>query len=628
MNGGAIPMSPTRLVPAVQYLRMSTDDQPNSIATQRDGIQVYATAHGFRIVATYADPGKSGLDIRSRPGLRSLLGDVVSGKCSFQAILVYDVSRWGRFQDTDESAHYEFLCRRAGVPVHYCAEEFDNDEKPPNAIMKTLKRTMAAEYSRELSLKITAAHRRMAEQGYHVGGRAGYGLRRMLIKANGREEILETGEYKNLMSDRVVLVPGPRNEVECVRKIFKLAAKEEYSPRAIAEELNRQKIYYCDNTPWDYLRVYRVLNNPRYIGNALWGIRDTRFHNKAQRRPQGEWVINSRAIPAIITVKEFTDAQKRAQDRFTRRACTKRDLLNRIAKTLRERPLSKEVMRRRHLLRGTWIRRFGPISQAYELIGYKSTRHIANSMTAHSKINSLRKKLFDDLKELFPSRTRMVCYHGHQRFRVLELDNRIRVAVYICRNRKPSVSGEPRWTVGIRHKYRHLPALFCLPDKELSRLTAFYFVKDVSATKGVYTDISPRHPWLAEENRFESLSDFCRFTTLAMEGHPPVPIRLLAFSAVGDVLFSDDNSTFIIDGNEIPLSTPNAAVFRLLLRNAGRVVARSTLSHAGTNRDKDLYLNIQIGELRRALGSEYRQRIVTVRNEGYVYHRAPTSLPT
>ena len=80
-------------------------------------------------------------------------------------------------------------------------------------------------------------------------------------------------------------------------------------------------------------------------------------------------------------------------------------------------------------------------------------------MKAHSKINSLRKKLFDDLKELFPSRTRIVRYYGHQRFRVLELDNCIRVAVYICRNREPRASGEPRWMVGIRDKYRQLPAL-------------------------------------------------------------------------------------------------------------------------------------------------------------------------
>jgi len=106
-------------IPAAQYLRMSTDDQPNSIPIQRAEIRLYAAAHGFEVVASYSDPGKSGLAIKNRPGLRSLLRDVVTGKPQFRAILVYDVSRWGRFQDADEAAHYEFLCRQAGVPIYY-----------------------------------------------------------------------------------------------------------------------------------------------------------------------------------------------------------------------------------------------------------------------------------------------------------------------------------------------------------------------------------------------------------------------------------------------------------------------------------------------------------------------------
>jgi len=37
-------------------------------------------------------------------------------------ILVYDVSRWCRFQDVDESAYYECICKRAGINFAYCAE--------------------------------------------------------------------------------------------------------------------------------------------------------------------------------------------------------------------------------------------------------------------------------------------------------------------------------------------------------------------------------------------------------------------------------------------------------------------------------------------------------------------------
>src|SRR2546422_1660197 len=99
---------------------MSTDAQQLSLKSQADVIQQYAGAHGFKVVKSYEDPGKSGLNLKYRKGLARLLHDVVRGDPTYRAVLVYDVSRWGRFQDTDEAAHYEFLCRNAGIPLFYC----------------------------------------------------------------------------------------------------------------------------------------------------------------------------------------------------------------------------------------------------------------------------------------------------------------------------------------------------------------------------------------------------------------------------------------------------------------------------------------------------------------------------
>ena len=65
------------------------------------------------IVKTYADLGKSGVLVNNRKALRELLRDVVNGDAEYRAILVYDVSRWGRFSNNDEAAHYEFLCSRS-----------------------------------------------------------------------------------------------------------------------------------------------------------------------------------------------------------------------------------------------------------------------------------------------------------------------------------------------------------------------------------------------------------------------------------------------------------------------------------------------------------------------------------
>jgi DNA invertase Pin-like site-specific DNA recombinase len=128
-------MATNQSVPAAQYLRMSTEHQQYSLENQSLAIQRYAESHGFTVVQTYSDAARTGLVLKRRSGLRQLIQDVASGHAPYKVILVYDVSRWGRFQDTDESAHYEFLCKAAGIPVHYCAETFANDgtlNKPDN----------------------------------------------------------------------------------------------------------------------------------------------------------------------------------------------------------------------------------------------------------------------------------------------------------------------------------------------------------------------------------------------------------------------------------------------------------------------------------------------------------------
>jgi DNA invertase Pin-like site-specific DNA recombinase len=126
------------LIPAAQYLRMSTEDQQYSIPNQQSAIQQYAAQHGYAVVSTYTDAGRSGVELKTRAGLKKLLQDVVSGQAKYKTILVYDISRWGRFQDVDEAAHYEFLCKHAGIPIRYCAEQFENDGTMPSSIMKVL----------------------------------------------------------------------------------------------------------------------------------------------------------------------------------------------------------------------------------------------------------------------------------------------------------------------------------------------------------------------------------------------------------------------------------------------------------------------------------------------------------
>jgi DNA invertase Pin-like site-specific DNA recombinase len=141
---------------AAIYVRMSTEHQQYSTENQTQAIEEYAAQQNLAIVKRFADHGKSGLTLAGRASLCRLLHEVGSGAAEFENILVYDVSRWGRFQDVDESAYYEYLCKKAHIRVHYCAEPFNNDGSLYSTLMKTLKRSMAAEYSRELSRKVFA----------------------------------------------------------------------------------------------------------------------------------------------------------------------------------------------------------------------------------------------------------------------------------------------------------------------------------------------------------------------------------------------------------------------------------------------------------------------------------------
>jgi DNA invertase Pin-like site-specific DNA recombinase len=159
------------LIRATQYLRMSSDNQRYSTENQQNAIAEYAQQHGYQVIASYIDAGKSGLSLNGRHALRQLLSDALAAQRPFDTILVLDVSRWGRFQNPDQAAHYEFLCWQAGVRVVYCGEPFGEDVAPITTIVKHLKRVMASEYSRDLSAKVCRAKRQQAQLGFRQGGK-------------------------------------------------------------------------------------------------------------------------------------------------------------------------------------------------------------------------------------------------------------------------------------------------------------------------------------------------------------------------------------------------------------------------------------------------------------------------
>ena len=361
---------------AAQYVRMSTEHQKYSTENQADKIIEYAVRTGFEIVRTYADEGKSGLSIGGRDGLQRLLADVKAGTTDFEAILVYDVSRWGRFQDADESAHYEYTCKQAGIRVIYCAEQFENDGSPVSTIVKGDKRAMAGEYSRELSAKVFAGQCRLIELGYRQGGPAGFGLRRVLLDQSGEmKAALKAGEQKSLQTDRVVLRPGPLDEVEVVLQMYRWFVEDGHNEVVIAAELNRRAVLTDLGRPWTRGSVHQVLTNEKYVGNNVYNRRSFKLKRRRVANPPELWVRKDRAFEAIIPIEMFYTAQGIIQAR-TRRY-TDQELLDRLRALYQARGfLSGILIDETDGMASSSVygSRFGSLTRAYSLIGFTPDR--------------------------------------------------------------------------------------------------------------------------------------------------------------------------------------------------------------------------------------------------------------
>lgn len=362
--------------PAVAYARMSTDHQKYSTENQLDVIRRYASARGIEILRVFEDSGRSGLRLDGREALQKLMAEVHSGTADFSAILVYDVSRWGRYQDADEGAYHEHVCSRAGIRVHYCGEQFENDGSIGSNLLKTVKRVMAGEYSRKLSVKVFAGQCRLVELGFRQGGPPGYGLRRLLVddQRNAKGE-LARGERKSLQTDRVVLVPGPPHEIDVVRRMYRMFVEESRSERDIAAALNLDGVLTDLGHPWTRASVHQVLTNEKYIGNNVFNRVSLKLKQRRIVNPREMWVRAEGAYPSVVDRALFERARAIVDARSQH--FSDEDLLALLRSLLESQGmLSGLTIDEREDMPSSSVyrRRFGSLLRAYKLIGYETDR--------------------------------------------------------------------------------------------------------------------------------------------------------------------------------------------------------------------------------------------------------------
>jgi len=369
---------------------MSTEHQQFSTDNQAVAIASYAHEHGYEIVRTYADEGKSGLNLAGRAGLQQVLNDVENGRADYKALLVYDVSRLGRFQDTDEAAAYELRLRSAGVEVQYATEQFRNDGSIGSSIIKTVKRAMAGEYSRELSAKVFAGQSNLIKLGFRQGGAAGFGLRRLLVDQSGSPKSeLDHGEQKSIATDRIILVPGPAEEVEIVREVYTLFVERELTERAIATLLNARGILTDLGRAWTRGTIHQLLINEKYIGNNVWALTSFKLKQRHVRNAPDDWVRSNGAFTPIIDTQIFERAQAIVAARSER--VSSEDMLKLLRTILAGcGTLSGLIIDEAENTpsSSSYKTRFGSLLRAYTLIGF-APRHDYEYLEINRKLRLL-----------------------------------------------------------------------------------------------------------------------------------------------------------------------------------------------------------------------------------------------
>jgi len=305
-------------LPAVVYIRMSDDRQAESPDQQRTEIAKLAERYGYHLTGEYLDSGISGDDIRRRKDFRRMIADAAKGE--FKAILVWDISRFGRF-DSIEAGEWISPLRRAGVKLVTVAEGVIDWSDFASRMLYSIQQEGKHTFLVDLSRNTTRGLGAKAKAGEAMTNPC-YGFDRVYHDRSGKEvHRVPYGERFSKPKEWTVnLVPSADAEaVRVVRWLFERFATTDTSGQALAMELNRQGTKSPGGKAWDPSRVVDILRNPVYVGTYVYGRGKVgKFHHVGS---DGEITASKdnavRATP-VVTIENHHPA---IVDRATFDAC-------------------------------------------------------------------------------------------------------------------------------------------------------------------------------------------------------------------------------------------------------------------------------------------------------------------
>lgn len=291
-------------VPAVVYLRMSSDKQEASIAAQREAVHAYAEQHGYHILREYIDEGISGDDTAKRKAFQRMIADADAGE--FKAVLCWDVDRFGRF-DSIEAGRWIYPLRQAGVALATVAQGRTDWNDFASRMIFGIQQEAKHAFLRDLSRNVVRGHLAKAKLGLWQGGIAPYGYR---------------------IVDRKIVVDPATAPV--VRRIFAEYADHGTSLRSLADKLNNEKIPSPGGKKWRFMGIRVMLMHDVYVGTYTYAKSSDAKYNHATKdgivegpnRVKTRGYRNNSSYPsipnnheAIVSPETFAKVQRMFKDR-------------------------------------------------------------------------------------------------------------------------------------------------------------------------------------------------------------------------------------------------------------------------------------------------------------------------
>ncbi len=293
------------------YARVSSDKQDvdASIGAQINELRRYAANNEHIVISEFIDEAETGTSDR-RPGFQSMIAAAKSPARTFDAILVWKLSRLSRSRA--DSILYKRLLRKHGVRVVSTNEHFD--DSPSGVLTESMFEAMDEFYSRNLAREVTRGMREVASRGFCVGSHTPYGYRRVKVLDGSKE--------------RARLEPD-NTTAPVVRRIYANASRG-LGVKAIAVDLNNDGIPSPGKSKWGWSRVHAILTNEVYVGTLVWGA--GKFNVDAELEP----VRVENAHESLVSRQLFDRVQSilksRAPQVIAPRAASSDYLLSRIVK--------------------------------------------------------------------------------------------------------------------------------------------------------------------------------------------------------------------------------------------------------------------------------------------------------